>query len=83
MSVLPQITYSLQSMEFFHHPEKALLTARGVLPAAIVRDATFTVGTVDQAHIAFLNRKILELLDQLGLARRPEVAQQIRTVVGI
>lgn len=69
--VLPQINYSLQSMEFYHHPEKALLTARGVLPAAIVRDASFTLGKVDKAHIELLDRKILELLDQLGLPRRP------------
>jgi hypothetical protein len=60
--VLPQITYSLQSLEFFHHTEKALLVARGVLPEVIIRDATLTVGTDDQAHIKFLNRKILEWL---------------------
>ena len=66
--VLPQITYSLQNMEFFHHAEKALLTARGVLPAAIVREATLTVGSNDLDHIAFLNRKVLECLDHIGLA---------------
>src|ERR1035437_2917573 len=38
--LLPQITFSLQSLEFFHHAEKALLVARGVLPRACVRDAT-------------------------------------------
>jgi hypothetical protein len=58
-------------MEFFHHVEKALLTARGVLPAVIVREATFTIGSNDQAHIDFLNRKVLDWLDHLGLARRP------------
>ena len=71
LGVLPQINYSLQSMEFFHHVEKALLTARGVLPAPIVREATFTVGSNDQAHIDFLNRKVLEWLDHLGLVIRP------------
>jgi 4-hydroxy-tetrahydrodipicolinate synthase len=71
LGVLPQINYSLQSMEFFHHVEKALLTARGVLPASIVREATFTVGSNDQAHIDFLNRKVLEWLDHLGLVIRP------------
>jgi hypothetical protein len=39
-----------------------LLVARGVLPEVIVRDATLTVGPDDQAHIKFLNRKILEWL---------------------
>lgn len=76
LGVLPQINFSLQSMEFFHHVEKALLTARGVLPATIVREATFTVGSSDQAHIDFLNRKVLEWLDYLGLALRPGNQEQ-------
>ena len=71
LGVLPQISYSLQNLEFFHHAEKALLTARGVLPAAIVREATLTVGSNDQAHIEFLNHRVLEWLDHLGLARHP------------
>jgi dihydrodipicolinate synthase/N-acetylneuraminate lyase len=64
IEVLPQITYSLQSLEFFHHAEKALLVDRGVLPEVIIRDATLTLGADDQAHIKFLNRKILEWLHQ-------------------
>ena len=60
--VLPQIVYSLQSLEFFHHVEKALLVARGVLADSTVRDATLTVDAKDQAHINFLNQKILDLL---------------------
>ncbi len=59
--VLPQITYSLQSLEFFHHAEKALLSARGVLTETVVRDATITLHEVDRKHIDFLNRKIIEL----------------------
>jgi 4-hydroxy-tetrahydrodipicolinate synthase len=74
--VLPQITCSLQSLEFFHHAEKALLVARGVLPTATVRDATLTVGSNDRAHIDFLNRKVLEWLDHLGLARWPDKQEQ-------
>jgi 4-hydroxy-tetrahydrodipicolinate synthase len=60
--LLPQITYSLQNMEFFHHAEKALLKARGVLPEATVRDATLTVNKIDRAHIDFLNRQILTMV---------------------
>ena len=60
--VLPQIVYSLQSLEFFHHAEKALLVARGVLAESEVRDATLTVDAEDRAHINFLNQKILDLL---------------------
>ena len=60
--VLPQITYSLQSLEFFHHAEKSLLTARGVLSDPTVRDATLTIDEVDRRHIDFLNRKIVDLV---------------------
>jgi dihydrodipicolinate synthase/N-acetylneuraminate lyase len=60
--ILPQIAYSLQSIEFFHHAEKALLVARGVLTEPQVRDATLTVDPIDRAHIDFLNQKILDLV---------------------
>jgi 2-keto-3-deoxy-L-arabinonate dehydratase len=60
--ILPQIAYSLQSIEFFHHAEKALLVARGALTEPQVRDATLTVDPIDRAHIDFLNRKILDLV---------------------
>lgn len=59
--VLPQITYSLQSLEFFHHAEKSLLAARGVLANTAVRDATLTVSEVDRNHIDFLNSRIVKL----------------------
>lgn len=59
--VLPQITYSLQSLEFFHHAEKSLLAARGVLTDTAVRDATLTVSEVDRNHIEFLNSRIIQL----------------------
>ena len=58
--VVPQIAYSLQNIEFFHHAEKALLVARGVLGESAVRDATLTVDEIDRAHIDFLNQKILD-----------------------
>lgn len=77
VGVLPQITFSLQSLEFFHHAEKALLTARGVLPNATVREATLTVGPYDRSHIEFLNRKILELVDHLGLGNREKIQSQV------
>jgi 4-hydroxy-tetrahydrodipicolinate synthase len=64
--VLPQISYSLQNLEFFHHAEKSLLKARGVLVNAMVRDATLTVHDIDQAHIEFLNEKVIELARKHG-----------------
>lgn len=60
--VLPQITFSLQNLEFFHHAEKALLVARGVLPHAGVRNATLTMNESDRMHMEFLNRKVIELV---------------------
>jgi 2-keto-3-deoxy-L-arabinonate dehydratase len=60
--VLPQITCSLQNLEFFHHAEKALLVSRGVLSHGLVRDATLTVDEIDRAHIDFLNAKVLEIV---------------------
>ncbi len=61
--VLPQISYSLQSLEFFHHAEKALLAARGVLTHTSVRDATLTIDDIDREHIDFLNGKIVRLAE--------------------
>jgi 4-hydroxy-tetrahydrodipicolinate synthase len=83
MGVLPQITYSLQSLEFYHHAEKALLVARGVLPRAEVRDATLTVGEIDQAHIAFLNRKVMEWIDHLELAGRPSIGDLAKSLKSV
>lgn len=59
--VLPQIAYSLQSLEFFHHAEKELLVARNVLSTPAVREATLTIHEIDREHIRFLNQKIVEL----------------------
>ena len=67
-ALLPQVIFSLQSLEFFHHAEKSLLVSRGVLEAANVRDATLTVDDVDQAHIQFLNQKIVNFAHELNVA---------------
>jgi len=67
--VLPQIVYSLQNLELFHHAEKLLLQARGVLESPVVRDSTLTPSADDLNHIAFLNARVLELLDRLGMPK--------------
>ncbi len=69
--VLPQIVFSLQSMELFHHAEKLLLQARGVLPETTVREATTALSEGELAHAAFLNEGVLALLDRAGLPRNP------------
>ena len=69
--VLPQIVFSLQHMELFHHAEKMLLQARGVLSRVVVRELRMEIDKSDQDYIVFLNRKILELLDHLKLPHNP------------
>jgi 4-hydroxy-tetrahydrodipicolinate synthase len=71
MHVCPQIVFSLQNMELFHHAEKRLLQARGILHNAFVREARMELGDDDARHIDFLNKRVLASLDQLGIARNP------------
>jgi 4-hydroxy-tetrahydrodipicolinate synthase len=67
--VLPQIVFSLQSMEFYHHVEKRLLAARGIIGPSAVRELRVSLCSHDAAHIEFLNERILALLDSLGMPR--------------
>lgn len=77
--VLPQISYSLQSLEFFHHAEKALLASRGVLSNPAVRDATLTVHEVDRVHIEFLNQKVVHLANsQQGQSKATPPSSGVR-----
>ena len=70
-SVLPQIVFSLQHMELFHHAEKRLLLARGILQEAVVRQLTLKLDKHIEDRISFLNGQILDLLDRLGLPLNP------------
>ena len=70
---LPQISFSLQHIELFHHAEKRLLVARGILPSAAVRPLTLQLDRHTEERIAFLNGRILALLDQLDLPRHPSL----------
>jgi 4-hydroxy-tetrahydrodipicolinate synthase len=70
-AVLPQIVYSLQSLELYHHAEKRLLQARGVLDTVVVRRPRITLSDHEAAHIDFINRRILDMLDEFGLPRNP------------
>jgi 2-keto-3-deoxy-L-arabinonate dehydratase len=69
--VLPQIVLSLQNLELLHHVEKSLLAARGIIKESGVRDASLEPNSHDRQHMVFLNGKILEALDRLGLPRNP------------
>jgi len=70
-AVLPQIVFSLQHMELFHHAEKRLLVARGLLQEAVVRELTLSLDRHLEDRISFLNAQILALLDRLELPHNP------------
>ena len=70
-AVLPQIVMSLQHMELFHHAEKRLLAARGILPEAFVRQLTLKLDRHTEDRISFLNQQILALLHRLELPLNP------------
>ncbi|MGI8959909.1 MAG: dihydrodipicolinate synthase family protein [Bryobacteraceae bacterium] len=70
-AVLPQIVFSLQHMELFHHAEKRLLATRGILDGTVVRQLTLGLDKHLEDQISFLNRQVLALLDRLGLPRNP------------
>ncbi len=70
-ALLPQIVLSLQHMELFHHAEKRLLVARGILQNAVVRELTLKLDRHTEDRISFLNEQILVLLDRLKLPRNP------------
>jgi dihydrodipicolinate synthase/N-acetylneuraminate lyase len=69
--VLPQIVFCLQNIELYHHAEKLLLEARGIVSGTVVRQATRTLRENDAKHIRFLNTQILNLLDHFGFPRNP------------
>ena len=79
---LPQISFSLQHIELFHHAEKRLLVARGILPSAAVRPLSLQLDRHTEDRIAFLNERILALLDQLDLPRCPSLLSSHEGVLG-
>jgi len=77
--ILPQIVFSLQNMELYHHAEKRLLAARGIISVPRVRDLRRDLEPLDAAHIGFLNESILALLDSLKMPRRPSSLDGVET----
>lgn len=68
---LPQIVFSLQNLELYHHAEKRLLVARGIIRQSFVRDLRIELTALDADHIDFLNANVLALLDSLKMPRCP------------
>jgi 4-hydroxy-tetrahydrodipicolinate synthase len=69
--VLPQIVFSLQNMELYHHAEKRLLAARSIIEPTFVRELSLRLNSLDAQQIAFLNGNVLRLLDRLGMPHCP------------
>ena len=78
--VLPQISFSLVNMEVFHHAEKRLLRARGILKCASVREPTVALPELYEQYIDSLNEDILKLLEELGMPANPSTQVLLGTV---
>jgi len=66
-AILPQIVYSLQTFELYHHCEKHLLKARGLLANTRVREPALRLDAAVDAHIDGINARILLALATQGL----------------
>ena len=62
--VMPQIFFSLQSMELFHYAEKELLVARNLLPNSISRSMRYIPDAHTVAYIKLLNERIVQFLEE-------------------
>ncbi len=80
IGTLPQIVFSLQNMELYHHAEKRLLAARGIITETFVRDPSRDLDPLNAAHIDLLNANILALLDSLNMPRCPFSRKAVETV---
>ena len=76
---LPQIVFSLQNMELYHHAEKRLLAARGIIRKTVVRDLRLDLNPLDAEHIDFLNANVLALLDSLKMPRCSSSIEAVKT----
>jgi 2-keto-3-deoxy-L-arabinonate dehydratase len=80
--ILPQVVFSLQNMELYHHAEKRLLASRGIITETFVRDPSRELDPLNAAHIELLNANILALLDRLNMPRCPAPRKGTETVSG-
>ena len=69
--VMPLISFSLQSLELYHHVEKRLLRARGALREGGVRDAQWTPFPEAMHYTDELIERVLEEVDRVGMKRKP------------
>jgi len=66
-AILPHINLALQNMEVFHHCEKRLLEARGLLKSVVVREPAIDLDAHVEAYIDVVNQAVLEEVTRNGL----------------
>ena len=66
VEIAPFIQYSLTTFEVFHHAEKHLLQARGVLPNTVVRHVTVELNDDAQNYIQSMISYMVDRLDLKG-----------------
>lgn len=69
--VMPYIYHSLHDFELYHTLEKRLLSRRGALAGAKVRELTTLPTSYDDEYFEFLCDRLFETLDRHGFALRP------------
>jgi len=69
--LLPYIGFSLRNLEWFHHCEKRLGERRGLLPNALVREPTVSLGDADRRYLELLIDRLLHALNDEGFCREP------------
>jgi 2-keto-3-deoxy-L-arabinonate dehydratase len=69
--LLPYIGFSLRNLEWFHHCEKRLAERRGLLPNAVVREPTVSLGEADRRYLELLIERLLNALVDEGFCREP------------
>lgn len=62
--IAPYIQFSLQSFEYFHHAEKLLLVARGILREATVRPVTVELNSDARRYLDMLISQMQVLFDR-------------------
>ena len=67
--IAPMLFFSLQNMELYHHCEKNLLVARGILSNARCRHAAYQPDGHTTQHLEVLTQRTLLTLEEAGLSK--------------
>lgn len=70
-SFLPQVVFSLQSIELFLAVEKMLLGMRGIIRNTGIRALRMTLDEETEGHARRLNERVIRAMEEMGLGVRP------------